>query len=107
MGAIAWATSFSIRIDCRRYAPGDCPSIIVGVDSGDPSAASKSTRRDCAARAGVPSRTTKYGVFLTATQTLMGAMSSDDSIVSGAVAPRSFRGRGSSPPSTPTVLLEE
>ncbi|EYC34911.1 hypothetical protein Y032_1277g3800 [Ancylostoma ceylanicum] len=76
MGAIAWATSFSIRIDCRRYAPGDCPSIIVGVDSGDPSAASKSTRRDCAARAGVPSRTTKYGVFLTATQTLMGAMSS-------------------------------
>ncbi|EYC17848.1 hypothetical protein Y032_0029g1908 [Ancylostoma ceylanicum] len=37
----------------------------VGTDGGDPSKASKSTRFDRAARAGIPSRSTKYGVFLT------------------------------------------
>ncbi|EYC31748.1 hypothetical protein Y032_0003g1214 [Ancylostoma ceylanicum] len=57
------------------------------IDGGDSSAPSKSTRRDRATRAGIPSRTTNYGVFLTI------GHCSDDSIVSGAVAPRSFRGR--------------
>ncbi|EYC29112.1 hypothetical protein Y032_0006g2793 [Ancylostoma ceylanicum] len=37
----------------------------VGVDGGDPPAEPKNTRRDRAARAGIPSRTPNYGVFLT------------------------------------------
>ncbi|EYC31746.1 hypothetical protein Y032_0003g1214 [Ancylostoma ceylanicum] len=61
--------------------------IQAAIDGGDSSAPSKSTRRDRATRAGIPSRTTNYGVFLTI------GHCSDDSIVSGAVAPRSFRGR--------------
>ncbi|EYC05601.1 hypothetical protein Y032_0081g1469 [Ancylostoma ceylanicum] len=36
----------------------------VGVDGGDPSAASKSTRRDRNARAGILSGTSNYGIFL-------------------------------------------
>ncbi|EYC36397.1 hypothetical protein Y032_0900g2948 [Ancylostoma ceylanicum] len=60
----------------------------VGVDGADPSAASKSTRRDRTARAGITSKTTNYGMFLTIRHCR------DDSIVSGAVATRSFRGRG-------------
>ncbi|EYC05706.1 hypothetical protein Y032_0080g1324 [Ancylostoma ceylanicum] len=43
--------------------------LLVGVDGGDPSAASESTRRDRAARAGVPSKATNYGAFLTEVDT--------------------------------------
>ncbi|EYC29150.1 hypothetical protein Y032_0006g2812 [Ancylostoma ceylanicum] len=60
----------------------------VGVDVGDSSAASKCTRRDRAARAGIPFRTTNYWVFLTIRQC------SNDSIVSGAVWTRVFRRHG-------------
>ncbi|EYB96241.1 hypothetical protein Y032_0152g2878 [Ancylostoma ceylanicum] len=58
----------------------------MGIDGGDPSAASKSTQRKRPARARILSRTTNYGILL------MIRYCGDDSIVSGAVALRVFRG---------------
>ncbi|EYB99185.1 hypothetical protein Y032_0124g1209 [Ancylostoma ceylanicum] len=57
-----------------------------GLHGGDLSAVSKSTRRGRTARAGILSGTTNYGDFLIIHHC------GNDSIVSGAVASRAFRG---------------
>ncbi|EYB96240.1 hypothetical protein Y032_0152g2878 [Ancylostoma ceylanicum] len=70
-------------VDVNR---GKCKRRALGIDGGDPSAASKSTQRKRPARARILSRTTNYGILL------MIRYCGDDSIVSGAVALRVFRG---------------